>query len=58
MVITVQKAAELLGVPKFSIYILIRTGKVRYQKLGKKHLICRRDLDEYIEKNWQREGVR
>ena len=56
MVITVQQAAELLGVPKFSIYVLIRTGKVRYQKLGKKHLICRADLDNYIERSWRREG--
>jgi excisionase family DNA binding protein len=57
MVITVQQAAELLGVPKFSIYVLIRTGKVRYQKLGKKHLICRADLDSYIERSWRREGT-
>ena len=57
-VLTVQQAAELLGVPKFSVYVLIRTGKVRYQKLGKRHLVHRDDLTQYIEKNWKREGER
>jgi excisionase family DNA binding protein len=58
MTMTVQQAAELLGVPRFSIYVLIRTGKVRYQKLGKRHLVHRGDLETYIEKGWKREGVR
>jgi excisionase family DNA binding protein len=54
--VTVPEAAELLGVPRHTVYILIRTGKVRYQRLGKRHLIHRRDLAEYIEKSWKREG--
>lgn len=58
VVLTVQQAAELLGVPKFSVYLLIRTGKVRYQKLGKRHIVHRGDLEQYIEKNWKREGDR
>lgn len=57
-VISVPEAAELLGVPRFSVYVLIRTGKVRYQKIGKRHLIHRRDLAEFLEKNWKREGIR
>lgn len=57
-VLTVQQAAELLGVPRFAVYVLIRTGKVRYQKLGKRHLLHRDDLTAYIEKNWKREGSR
>ena len=55
--ITVQQAAELLCVPRFSVYVLIRTGKVRYQKLGKRHLVHRADLESYIEKSWKREGA-
>ncbi len=55
--ITVPQAAELLGVPRFSVYVLIRTGKIRYQKLGKRHLLHRRELEDYIEKNWKREGT-
>jgi excisionase family DNA binding protein len=58
MTMTVQQAAELLGVPRFSVYVLIRTGKVRYQKLGKRHLVHRGDLEAYIEKGWKREGTR
>lgn len=58
VVLTVQQAAELLGVPKFSVYLLIRTGKVRYQKLGKRHIVHRGDLEQYIEKSWKREGER
>jgi excisionase family DNA binding protein len=58
MTMSVQQAAELLGVPRFSIYVLIRTGKVRYQKLGKRHLVHRSDLESYIEKSWKREGTR
>jgi excisionase family DNA binding protein len=57
-VISVPEAAELLSVPRFSVYVLIRTGKVRYQKIGKRHLIHRRDLAEFLEKNWKREGIR
>ncbi len=57
-VITVPQAAELLGVPRFTVYVLLRTGKVRYQKLGKRHLVHRGDLAEYIEKNWRREGAK
>jgi excisionase family DNA binding protein len=54
--VTVPEAAELLGVPRHAVYTLIRTGRVRYQRLGKRHLIHRRDLAEYIEKSWKREG--
>jgi excisionase family DNA binding protein len=55
---TVQQAADLLGVPRFSVYVLIRTGKVRYQKLGKRHLVHPGDLETYIEKSWRREGTK
>ena len=54
--VTVPEAAELLGVPRYTVYTLIRTGRVRYQRLGKRHLIHRLDLSEYIEKSWRREG--
>ena len=54
--VTVPEAAEFLGVPRHAVYILIRTGRVRYQRLGKRHLIHRLDLSEYIETSWKREG--
>lgn len=57
-VVTVPEAAELLSVPRHAVYVLIRTGKVRYQRLGKRHLVHRGDLTDYIEKNWKREGSR
>ena len=58
LALTVPQAATLLGVPRFTIYKLVRTGKIRFQKLGKRHLIHRGDLSAYIDQNWRREGVR
>lgn len=54
--VTVPEAAELLGVPRHAVHILIRTGRVRYQRLGKRNLIHRLDLSEYIERSRNREG--
>lgn len=56
--LTVPQAAQFLNTTRSVVYTLVRTGAVRYMRLGKRHLIHREDLLSHIEKNLVREGVR
>ena len=48
--LTVSEAAELIGISKPSIYEVVRAGKVRSVKVGKKILISRQSLMDWLKK--------
>ena len=48
--LTVSEAAELIGISKPSMYEVVRTGKVRSVNVGKKILISRQSLMDWLKK--------
>ena len=48
--LTVSEAAELIGISKPSMYEVVRTGKVRSVKVGRKILISRQSLMDWLKK--------
>ena len=48
--LTVQEAAKMIGISKPSMYEIVRAGKVRTVKIGKKILISRQSLLDWIRK--------
>ena len=48
--LTVSEAAELIGISKPSMYEVVRAGKVRSVKVGKKILISRQSLLDWLKK--------
>ena len=50
LTLTVQEAADLIGICKPNMYVLVRAGKVRSVMVGKKILISRQSLVDWIEK--------
>ena len=47
--LTVSEAAEMIGISKPSMYEVVRAGKVRSVKVGKKILISRQSLMDWIQ---------
>jgi excisionase family DNA binding protein len=56
--LTVPEAAKFLRAPIYSVRLLIRRGKLRYQRVGKRFVLPRADVEAYLENGWKREGVR
>jgi excisionase family DNA binding protein len=54
--IPVEEAARLLGIGRSTTYDLIRTGRLRSVKIGKRRLVPAAAIDEAIERfargNW------
>ena len=50
MTLTVPEAAQLVGICKPKMYELVRAGKFRTVKVGKKILISRQSLQDWIRK--------
>ncbi len=50
MTLTIQEAAKLVGISKPKMYELVRAGKLRNVKVGKKILISRKSLTEWVTK--------
>ena len=48
--LTVSEAAEMIGISKPSMYEVVRAGKVRSVKVGKKILISRQSLMDWLKK--------
>ena len=48
--LTVSEAAEMIGISKPSMYEVVRAGKVRSVKVGKKILISRQSLMDWVKK--------
>ena len=55
--LTVPETAEILRAPIHFVRLLIRRGKFRHQKIGKKFVLPRVDVESYLENGWKREGV-
>ena len=47
--LTVSEAAEMIGISKPSMYEVVRAGKVRSVKVGKKILISRQSLMDWLQ---------
>ena len=56
--VTIHEAAQLLRCARFTVDKLVHTGKLRYQKVGRKNFINREDLLKHIDRSWVREGAR
>ena len=48
--LTVTEAAQLIGICKPKMYEIVRAGKVRFIKVGKKILISRQSLLDWLKK--------
>ena len=48
--LTVPEAAQLIGISNPKMYDLVRAGKVRSVRVGKKILISRKSLMDWLEK--------
>ena len=48
--LTVAEAAEVVGISKPKMYELVRSGKLRIVKIGKKILISRQSLMDWLKK--------
>jgi excisionase family DNA binding protein len=46
----VDEAAEMLGIGTTLAKELIRTGELRSIKIGRRRMIARADLDEFVER--------
>ena len=47
--LTVTEAAQLIGICKPKMYEIVRAGKVRFVKVGKKILISRQSLLDWLQ---------
>lgn len=54
--LTVHEAAELIGISKPKMYELVRAGKIRSVRIGKKILISRQSLMDWIMKGEPYDG--
>lgn len=48
--LTVTEASQLIGICKPKMYEIVRAGKVRFVKVGKKILISRQSLLDWLKK--------
>ncbi|HEX2714593.1 MAG TPA: helix-turn-helix domain-containing protein [Candidatus Acidoferrales bacterium] len=55
-VYTVREAATIAKCGVAAIRKLIRTGVLRYQRIGRRFVVPASDLAEYLDRNWRREG--
>ena len=51
LVHTVAEAAELLGVGRTTVYVLIRTGRLPVVKIGRRTVIRRETLQVFLQYN-------
>ena len=49
--LSVQMAAQMLGISRSMVHKLIRLGELRSVKAGTRTLLTPSDVDEFIEKN-------
>ena len=48
LLISVEKAALLLGIGRTQIYSLIAHGAITSVKIGRRRLVVKRDLDDFV----------
>jgi excisionase family DNA binding protein len=56
--LTIPEAAKFLHAPIYTVRLLIRRGKLRHQRIGKRFVVPRADVEAHLESGWKREGVR
>jgi excisionase family DNA binding protein len=56
-VFTLPQAAQYLSVPTYAIRLLVRRGKLRYQRIGKRFVVPRADVESLLNNGWKREGL-
>jgi excisionase family DNA binding protein len=49
LLVTVEEAARLLGIGRTTMFGLIGTGEVKSVRLGKRRLISRKSLEQFVE---------
>ena len=54
--LTVKEATQYLKISKVTLYKLIKQGKIKPVKIGKRTLIDKNDLDRLIEESKGRDG--
>ncbi len=54
--LTVKEATQYLKISKVTLYKLIKEGKIKPVKIGKRTLIDKNDLDRLIEESKGRDG--
>jgi len=55
---TIPEVVEFLKVPASTIRLKIRRGEFSYQKIGKRFLLKRSEVETHLDKGWQRQGMR
>ena len=53
---TLKQAAIYLNASEWTVRALYLKGMISFQKLGKRYIFSRTDLDEYIERSWRKNG--
>ena len=51
LTVTVQEAADILGVSKPTMFELLHTGSINYKRIGKKILISYKNLVDWVNAN-------
>ena len=54
-VLSINEAADVLGIARATVYRLLRTGELQSVRVGKRRKFRPEDLDAYLERN--REAV-
>lgn len=53
---TVREAASFMSCTRSCIFQLIHSGKLPYQKLGRRFVVPRDAVETFLERNWKRNG--
>ena len=53
LTLTVPKAAQLLGIGKNSAYELVRAGRLRSVKVGRRLVVPRREVEDFLEREME-----
>ena len=48
-----EEAARYVNASEWTIRRLYLSGEIRFQRLGKRYVFSKEDLDEYIERSWK-----
>ena len=56
--LSVEQSARYLGVGRTQVFVLLREGRLRSVKVGRRRLIPRSELDRYITEEVEREQER
>lgn len=55
-VMDLKQAAEYMHATVPGVRALIYKGILSYQRVGKKHVVPRREVEQHVERSWRRNG--